>query len=145
MPKREVRTCSIARTLELVGEKWSLLVIRELMLGSHRFDEIVRRTGAPRDVLTTRLRALEERGLIRREQYQDRPPRFGYHLTELGRSLHPVLAVLRDWGDTHLAGPEGPPVVFVHACGEVLHSRVVCEACGEPLEWGETSRMDSAS
>ena len=74
--KSEVRECSVARTLELVGSKWTLLVVRELFLGSHRFDEIVRHTGAPRDILTVRLRCLEAEGLVNRVQYQEHPPRF---------------------------------------------------------------------
>ncbi len=144
MPDRSaVRECSVARTLDLVGEKWSILAIRELMLGNHRFDEMVRRTGAPRDMLTTRLRKLEEVGLIERRLYQEGPPRYEYHLTELGKSLSPVMNVLRDWGDTHLAGPEGPPIRFRHTCGEVFHPQVVCAACGGPMTRPrELSRAD---
>ncbi len=104
------RACSVARTLELVGEKWSLLAVRELMLGNHRFDRIVASTGAPRDVLTTRLRGLEERGLVERVLYQEKPIRHEYRLTPLGKSLFPVITALRAWGDTHLAGPEGATV-----------------------------------
>lgn len=129
----DVRQCSIARTLEVVGEKWSLLAVRELMLGNHRFDEIVRYTGAPRDILTARLRKLEEHGLVERRQYQDRPVRFEYHLTPTGRSLQSVVTMLRQWGDEHLAGADGPPVVFEHSCGSVLRPQVVCAACEEPL------------
>ncbi len=129
----DVRDCSIARTLEVVGEKWSLLAVRELMLGSDRFEEIVRRTGAPRDILTTRLRKLEAHGLVEREPYQDRPVRHRYRLTALGWSLAPVLTMLRDWGDTHLVGPEGPPVTLRHTCGELLRPRIHCAACGEAV------------
>jgi DNA-binding HxlR family transcriptional regulator len=134
-----VRECSIARTLEVVGEKWSLLAVRELMLGNHRFDEIVRFTGAPRDILTARLRKLEEHGLVERRQYQDRPVRFEYHLTPLGASLQPVVTMLREWGDEHLAGPDGPPIVFEHSCGEVLRPVVTCAACLEPVLLGDVS------
>lgn len=133
MPTTEVRTCSIARTLEVIGEKWSVLAVRELMLGNHRFDEIVRYTGAPRDILTTRLRKLEENGIIERRQYQERPVRFEYHLTPLGLSLHGVVTVLRAWGDEHLAGADGPPVLFEHSCGEVLRPKVVCTACDQTV------------
>lgn len=131
----EVRDCSIARTLEVVGEKWTLLALRELMLGVHRFDEIAGYTGAPRDILTTRLRKLEAGGLIERRQYQQRPPRFEYHLTNLGRSLVPVVTMLREWGDIHLAGEAGPPLVFEHTCGSVFHAAVACDACGEKVRW----------
>lgn len=137
MASTDVRECSIARTLELVGEKWSLLAIRELMLGSTRFEQIVRYTGAPRDVLTARLRKLEDVGLIERSQYQERPPRYEYRLTDFGRSLQPVINVLRDWGDRHLAGPDGVPLPLRHACGETFHARVTCAACGDELRWGE--------
>lgn len=130
--KPDVRVCSIARTLEVVGDKWSLLAVREVMLGNRRFEEIARRTGAPRDVLTARLRKLEAHGLLERSQYQERPPRFEYRLTELGWSLQAIITMLRDWGDEHLAGPEGAPVTFVHDCGEVFRPEVVCAHCGEP-------------
>lgn len=130
----EVRTCSVARTLEVIGDKWSLLAVRELMLGNPRFDEIVRRTGAPRDILTTRLRKLEAHDIITRVQYQDRPPRSEYRLTELGWSLLPIVTMLRDWGDHHLAGRDGPPMNCTHSCGEPFDPTVVCGHCGEPLD-----------
>lgn len=136
MASPDVRECSIARTLELIGEKWSLLAIRELILGSTRFEQIVRYTGAPRDVLTARLRKLEEVGLVERSKYQDRPARYEYRLTELGKSLQPVINVLREWGDQHLAGPEGPPIPFEHTCGEIFHPKVACAACGDLVRWG---------
>jgi DNA-binding HxlR family transcriptional regulator len=134
MPSSDVRACSVARTLEVVGERWTLLAVRELLLGSHRFDEIARYTGAPRDILTTRLRKLEEHGLVERRKYQDRPARSSYHLTPTGRTLAPVVTMLREWGDEHLAGADGPPVVFEHSCGEVLHPVVACRACGEEVK-----------
>lgn len=139
----EVRVCSIARTLDLVGEKWSLLAVRELMLGNHRFDQIIRRTGAPRDILTTRLRKLEGSGLVERVVYQDRPIRHEYRLTDAGWSLLPIITVLRDWGDTHLAGPDGPPIVFRHECGAILEPAVVCGACGETVAPGPAVRVES--
>ncbi|MCW2855820.1 MAG: HxlR family transcriptional regulator [Marmoricola sp.] len=133
MQNAGVRQCSIARTLDVVGEKWSLLAVRELMLGTHRFDEIVRYTGAPRDILTARLRKLEEHGLVERRQYSERPPRFEYHLTPSGKSLLPIITTLRDWGDEHLAGDDGPPVVFRHSCGADLKAEVTCAACHQPV------------
>jgi DNA-binding HxlR family transcriptional regulator len=132
----------VARTLDVVGEKWSLVVIRELMLGSTRFEEIAHYTGAPRDVLTTRLRSLERAGILGRVAYQDRPQRFEYRLTELGESLHPVISVLRAWGDRHLARAEGPPVQFRHECGAVFHARVDCASCGKQVGYGDLSRLD---
>ncbi|MCR1785671.1 helix-turn-helix transcriptional regulator [Nocardioides carbamazepini] len=133
----EVRECSVARTLELVGAKWTLLAVRELLLGSHRFEEIVRYTGAPRDILTDRLRRLEAEGLVVRSQYQERPPRFEYHLSDLGRSLIPIIATMREFGDRHLAGADGPPLRLEHSCGEEYHPVLACKACGEVVGRGE--------
>ena len=141
--KPDARVCSIARTLDVVGDKWSLLAIRELMLGNRRFDEIARRTGAPRDVLTARLRKLESHGILERRQYQDRPPRSEYCLTDLGWSLQSVITMLRDWGDLHLAGEEGPPVEFRHSCGEMFQPAVVCAHCGAAPQRGSLTAIDA--
>jgi DNA-binding HxlR family transcriptional regulator len=127
------RECSIARTLELVGEKWALLAVREVFLGNRRFDEMVRRTGAPRDTLAARLKTLVAAGILERRQYSEHPARHEYRLTEAGLELYPVIMTLMHWGDRHLAGPEGPPRAFEHSCGERLVPQIVCEACGEPL------------
>ena len=141
--KTEVRECSVARTLELVGSKWTLLVVRELFLGSRRFEEIVRFTGGPRDILTDRLRSLEAHGLVTRVQYEQRPPRFEYHLTELGRSLAPIIAAMREFGDRHLAGEDGPPLRFEHSCGSEFHPVLACKACGEIVRSGEVEIADA--
>ncbi len=127
------RECSIARTLEIVGEKWALLAVREVFLGNGRFDEMVRRTGAPRDTMATRLRALVGTGILERRQYSEHPARFEYHLTEAGRDLYPVILTLMHWGDKHLAGPGGVPLVLEHRCGHRLSAELVCQACGEPV------------
>src|ERR1700712_3430010 len=97
------RPCPIAAGLELVGERWALLVVRELSLGSHRFGEIVAGTGAPRDRVAARLRTLTEHGLVERRRYQTGPDRYEYHLTEAGRDLSPVLRALFTWGRSHVA------------------------------------------
>lgn len=141
----QVRPCSVARTLEFVGAKWTLLVVRELLLGKHRFDEIVRYTGAPRDILTTRLRSLEAEGFITRVQYEERPPRFEYHLTDLGRSLGPIVATMREFGDRHLSGESGPPMRFEHTCGEEYHAVIACRACGQVVRRGEITRIDAVT
>ena len=126
------RACSIARTLELVGERWALLALREVFLGVHRFDAIQRNTGAPRDILSARLRKLLAAGLLERRQYQERPARFEYRLTAAGRDLLPVLLTLMDWGDKHLA--EGaPPLTYRHRCGATFEPVLVCRACGDPV------------
>ena len=129
----EPRACSIARTLDIVGEKWALLTVREVFLGDRRFDEMVRRTGAPRDTLAARLRTLVSAGILERRQYSEHPARFEYHLTDAGRDLYPVIVTLMHWGDQYLAGEDGPPLVLQHHCGHELVAQVVCQACGEPL------------
>ena len=129
----EPRACSIARTLDIVGEKWALLAVREVFLGDRRFDEMVRRTGAPRDTLAARLRTLVSAGILDRRQYSEHPARFEYHLTDAGRDLYPVIVTLMHWGDQYLAGEDGPPLVVQHHCGHELVAQVVCQACGEPL------------
>jgi DNA-binding HxlR family transcriptional regulator len=130
------RSCSIAKTLEIVGEKWALLAIREVFLGNRRFDEMVRRIGAPRDTLTARLRALVSAGILERRQYSDHPARFEYHLTPAGLDLYPVILTLMHWGDTHLIGDGEPPMVLEHECGHRLTPQVVCAACGQPAVAG---------
>ncbi len=102
------RPCPIAASLEIVGERWSLLVIRELSLGAHRFTEIVEGTGAPRDRIAARLKALTEAGVVERRQYQSGPDRFAYHLTASGEALLPALRALLDWGRTYAVDPRDP-------------------------------------
>jgi len=132
------RACSVARTLEIVGEKWALLAVREVFLGNRRFDEMIRRTGAPRDTLAARLRTLVETGILERRQYSSHPARFEYRLTESGRELYPVILTLMRWGDRHLAGADGPPLVLEHGCGHPLVAQVVCAACGKPVDARDT-------
>ncbi|MEP9365329.1 helix-turn-helix domain-containing protein [Nocardioides sp. CN2-186] len=102
------RPCPIAASLELVGERWALLVVREIAMGSTRFGDIVRGTGAPRDRIAARLRTLEEAGVITRTAYQQRPERFDYQLTESGEDLLSVLDALLAWGDKHVVAPDDP-------------------------------------
>ncbi len=99
------RPCPAAAALELVGERWSLLVVRELLMGSRRFTDIVRGTGAPRDRVTARLRSLEAAGVVERRPYQSSPVREEYLLTEAGRALAPVVQALRSWGTTYAVAP----------------------------------------
>jgi DNA-binding HxlR family transcriptional regulator len=127
------RRCSIAGALDVVGEKWSLLVVRELFLGARRFSEIAANTGAPRDILTTRLRRLEDVGVIRRSEYSTRPPRYEYRLTRAGRDLLPVILSLKQWGDRHVSRQALPPV-YEHSCGVTFEPRMDCAACGTPAD-----------
>jgi DNA-binding HxlR family transcriptional regulator len=137
------RECSIARTLEVVGEKWALLAIREVFLGNRRFDEMVRRTGAPRDTMATRLRTLVGAGILERRRYSEHPARFEYYLTDAGRDLYPVVMTLMSWGDQYLAGQSGPPLRLEHQCGHPLRTQLVCEACGEPVRPSQTKPLRS--
>lgn len=122
------RPCAIASALQVVGERWALLAVREISLGNTRFDRIVRNTGAPRDRMAARLRLLEASGVVERKQYSERPPRFEYHLTPAGKDLRAVLQVLRQWGDRWAV--DAPPVSFTHeACGHQLEATVTCAHC----------------
>ena len=141
----EPRACSVARTLDIVGEKWALLAVREVFLGNRRFDEMVHRTGAPRDTLAARLRTLTGAGILERRQYCEHPARFEYHLTQSGRDLYPVIVTLMRWGDEHLAGNDGPPMVLQHRCGHQLTAQVVCEACGKPLHARDARPMTAGA
>ena len=128
------QNCSIARTLELVGERWTMLVLREAFLGRRRFEEYAERLGMARNVLSARLAHLVDEGVLEKVRYQDRPERFEYRLTAKGRDLWPVLSALRDYGDRHYA-PDGPPVLVTHrGCGGELDDRRVCRRCGAALE-----------
>ncbi|MBV2355381.1 helix-turn-helix transcriptional regulator [Streptomyces sp. J2-1] len=103
------RVCSIADALDVVGERWSLLVLRELGFGVHRFKDIQINTGAPRETLALRLRKLEDASVIERRPYSERPPRDEYHLTPMGRDLLPVLRALREWGERHVTPTHDHP------------------------------------
>ena len=139
------RQCSIARTLEIVGRRGALLAVREVFLGNRRFDEMVRRTGVPRDTLAARLRALVGAGVLERVPYSDHPPRFEYHLTQVGLDLYPVILALMSWGDRYLAGDAGPPLVLEHSCGHRLRAEVVCQECGEPVTADRTRPAGSGA
>jgi DNA-binding HxlR family transcriptional regulator len=129
--------CSIAQSLEAVGEWWSLLIVRDAFLGVRRFDDFQRHLGISRNVLRQRLSHLVKFGILDKVPYSTRPPRSEYRLTDAGRDLWPVIASLRRWGDRH-AAPNGPPIVFIHrACGQSSHVEMVCSACHEPIAFGD--------
>lgn len=128
------QTCSVARALELVGERWTILIVRDAFLGVRRFDDFQRSLGVARNVLQGRLERLVESGILERVRYQERPERFEYRLTEMGVDLWPVVVSLLSWGDRHLA-PDGPPIVLEHrGCGGRVNDRRICEQCGTLLE-----------
>jgi DNA-binding HxlR family transcriptional regulator len=126
--------CSVAATLEIVGERWTLLIVREALLGVHRFDELQSDLGIARNVLQTRLERLIEHGILERRRYHDRPARYEYHLTDTGLDLWPAIVALMQWGDAHAPPPGGPSVVLEHrGCGGGLDAHRVCLRCGERL------------
>jgi len=130
----ENQTCSIAAALDVIGERWSLLVVREVFLGVRRFDEIQRDLGIARNVLQTRLTKLVQEGVLERRPYQERPARYEYRLTDKGLDLWPTMVSLMQWGDRHAAPAAGPPVLLEHkGCGGAVDEHRMCAACGERL------------
>jgi DNA-binding HxlR family transcriptional regulator len=125
--------CSVAQCLEVVGEWWSMLIIRDTFLGVTRFDDFQRRLGISRNILNDRLNTLVDAGVLTRVPYSERPPRHDYRLTDKGRDLWPVITAMRQWGDRY-AAPDGPPMRVTHrACGAVTEAVLVCASCGEAL------------
>ena|SRR5919108_2411298 len=125
------QNCSIARALEVVGERWTLLLLRDAFLGVKRFEHFQRRLELAPNVLARRLRTLTEAGLLERRVYQERPERHEYLLTERGKELFPTLLALMAWGDRHLA-PRGAPAIVLHAgCGGEVDARAACQRCGQ--------------
>jgi DNA-binding HxlR family transcriptional regulator len=126
--------CSIARTVDLLGDWWTPLVLREAFYGVRRFEEFQASLGIGRNILTERLRRLVQQDLMERRKYQDRPQRYEYVLTTKGRDFYPVLAAIVAWGDRWLDRGKGAPVLLRHrTCGKITHAEVVCAECGEPL------------
>ena len=128
------QTCSVARALEIIGERWTILILRDAFLGVRRFDDFQRSLGVARNVLNTRLQRLVEAGLLERSRYQERPERYEYRLTEMGIDLWPTIVSLMQWGDRHLGSDDGPPLLLRHnGCGGEVTSRRTCAACGAEL------------
>ncbi len=125
--------CSIAATLDVIGERWSLLIVRDIFIGLRRFDEIQADLGIARNVLHTRLTKLVEQGVLEKHPYQEHPVRWEYRLTAKGLDLWPTVVSLMHWGDRH-AAPDGPPVLLEHrGCGGAVDSHRICETCGARL------------
>jgi DNA-binding HxlR family transcriptional regulator len=125
--------CSVAQCLEVVGEWWSMLIVRDAFLGITRFDQFQARLGISRNVLNQRLSHLVAAGVLERVPYQQHPPRFEYRLTPKGRDLWPVLTTMRQWGDKY-AAPDGSPMLITHkGCGQASTGILTCSACGEPI------------
>lgn len=133
MPRRidlSAFACSVARTLDVVGDKWSLLILRDAFYGVRRFEDFARDLGVARNVLTDRLVRLVDAGVLERRQYDDRPPRSEYRLTAKGRDLFPVIVTMMHWGDAWQCEVDAGPVELIHEdCGNATHAVAVCAAC----------------
>jgi len=126
--------CSVARALSVVGDRWTLLVLRDAFLGVRRFDDFQRSLGTTRHRLADRLRTLVGHGILERVRYSERPPRFEYRLTEKGRDLYPAIVALVRWGDRWMADDDGPPIELVHrGCGRHVMPALTCPECGEAV------------
>ena len=126
--------CSVAKALEVIGERWSLLIVRAVMHGNRRFGEIQESLGIARNVLSARLQRLVDEEILERRAYQESPPRYEYFLTEKGLDLWPALIALLNWGDRYSPDPEGPRRLIVHKeCGGTVSERGICESCGKLL------------
>jgi len=132
--------CSLARTLSVIGDRWTMLVLREAFLRVRRFDDFQQSLGIARRVLAARLKLLVEEGVLKKVAYERRPPRYEYRLTEKGLGLYPALVALVHWGDEHYAGKKGPPLLHRHlACGHDFKSVMTCSECGEAVDPREVS------
>jgi len=126
-------SCSIGRAMEILGERWTFLILRESFYGVRRFSDMQRNLGIARNILSTRLQTLVANGILERRLYQEEPPRHEYRLTEAGRDLYPAIVTLMRWGDRHLSSD--PPVVLRHnSCGHEADPLLVCSHCHEELD-----------
>ena len=127
-------TCSLAQSLEMVGDWWTPLILRDLFMGIDRFDDLAVDLGISRNLLTNRLAGLVENEIVERVRYSERPPRDRYVLTQAGRELAPIMAALTAWGDRWVRRKGGPPILFRHrACGHTMTPTVSCSHCGKPV------------
>jgi DNA-binding HxlR family transcriptional regulator len=130
--------CSIARTLDVIGEPWSPLILRDVFVGISRFDQIQADLGISRKVLAERLKWLVDTGVLEQREYSAKPPRHDYVLTDKGRELCDLLLVMVRWGDRWTAGPAGPPVLYRHhACGQISQVDLSCSHCRRPMHAGD--------
>ena len=125
--------CSVAQTWAVIGERWTMLLIREAFLGVRRYEDFRRRLGVSRNLLSDRLRVLVEQDVLDRRLYCEHPERHEYRLTEKGLALYPILVALGAWGDRYKVSE--PPITYTHtACGLECHPRLTCDRCGEPVD-----------
>jgi DNA-binding HxlR family transcriptional regulator len=134
--------CSLARALDVVGDGWALLILRDLYAGVRRFDQLADDLGVSRNLLTARLRQLVDDGVVVRNAYSSKPPRYEYELSEAGRDLVPAILTLTAWGDKWLAPSEGSPILFRHdPCGHIIKPEIVCPCCRAKLKAGDVTLL----
>ncbi|GLW08581.1 HxlR family transcriptional regulator [Microtetraspora sp. NBRC 13810] len=134
--------CSIARATDLFGDAWTALIMRDVLCGITRFDDLANDLGISRKILAARLARLVEEGVLARERYQEHPPREHYQATEKGKELYPVLLALMNWGDRWYAGPAGPPARIHHlTCDQDTTPVATCAHCGGPLTVDNTTQL----
>ena len=132
--------CSVARTVSVIGDRWTLLVVRDCFLGIRRFDEFQERLDISRPMLADRLAKLVDSGVLKKVAYQESPPRYEYKLTQKGLDLHPVLMAIVHWGDVHMAGKAGRPLLHRHVeCGHLFDPVTVCSECNAALKAKDVS------
>ena len=138
------QVCSVAAALEVVGDPWTLLILRDAFAGGRRFEQWQEGLGVARNVLAARLKTLVAHGVLDKRAYSEHPPRYEYGLTAKGRDLFAVMMTMADWGARHVYGAAGCPSQFVHkACGQLFTPSLVCEACGGEVHLGDLARADS--
>jgi DNA-binding HxlR family transcriptional regulator len=139
----EGEKCPVARAMSVIGDRWTVLILRDCLRGVSRFDEFQRRLGCSRAIVADRLALLVERGVLAREAYEIHPPRHDYRLTEMGRSLGPVLMTMSNWAETWMPIKGGHRVVRRHkTCGHAFQPALHCSECGEPIGAGEVEYVD---
>ncbi len=140
------QVCSVAATLEVVGDPWTLLILRDAFAGVRRFEQWQEGLGVARNVLAARLKTLVGHGVLEKRAYSDHPPRYEYGLSPKGRDLFDVMMTLAAWGDRHVYGELGCPAQFVHkACGMAFAPALVCEACGAVVGPGDLARTEGGA
>jgi DNA-binding HxlR family transcriptional regulator len=135
LPEASDTLCPVARSQAVIGDRWAVLIVRELFMGNRRFDSLLTQSQSTPQMLSTRLKRLEVDGMIQRKRYMDKPPRYEYELTEMGRAFYPVILALREWGETWCKSEdEDVAVRYTHLnCGHDAGVGTLCQACGEPL------------
>lgn len=138
------QTCPVARSLSVLGDRWTMLVLREAFWRVRRFEQFQERTGAPRPVLAERLKMLVDEGVFERRLYSERPDRYEYRLTEKGLALYPVVISLLEWGEQWMTEPDEAPVVELRhrTCGATIHPHLACPDCGYPLTARDIEALD---